>query len=158
MEITMKILGKDIAWNKINGELCRVLDFIPHASVRNGKVESAGISTPYASLTLECPQISENIGCPIIHRVDFIHLWGIFKERGIKEGEEVLAGRYEYNTVLGKLFSPFFPKMYILIYPIGSYNKFNDKSWWEKTKGEVLAREMKPITRRDPFPDNRFLQ
>ena len=154
----MKILGKDIAWNKINGELCRVLDFIPYASVRNGKVESAGISTPYASLTLECPKISENIGCPIIHRVDFIHLWGIFKERGLKEGEEVLAGRYEYKTVLGKLFSSFLPKIYILIYPSGSYNKFNDKSWQEKTQGEAWTKAMRPTVKIDPFPDNRFLQ
>jgi len=154
----MKTLGKDIAWNKINGELCRVLDFTSHASVQNGKIESAGISTPYGSLTLECPKISGKIECPIIHRVDFINLWEVFKEKGVKENEEVLVGRYEYLTMLGKLFSSFLPKIYILIYPIGSYNKFNDKSWQEKTQGEAWAKEMKPIARKDPFPDNRFLQ
>jgi len=154
----MKTLGKDIAWDKINGELCHVLDFIPHASVQNGKIESAGISTPYASLILECPKISEKVECPVVHRIDFINLWEVFKKNEVKENEEILAGRYEYRTMLGKLFSSFLPKIYILIYPIGSYNKFNDKSWQEKTQGEAWAKEMRPIARKDPFPDNRFLQ
>ncbi len=154
----MKTLGKDIAWNKINGELCHVLDFFPHASVQNGKIESTGISMPYASLTLECPKMSEKVAYSIIHRIDFTNLWEIFRERGVKENEEVLVGRYEYRTILGRLFSPFLPKIYILIYPKGSFNKFNGKNWQEKTQGEAWVREMRPIEKKYPFPNNRFLQ
>ncbi|KKQ91137.1 MAG: hypothetical protein UT17_C0017G0010 [Candidatus Woesebacteria bacterium GW2011_GWB1_39_10] len=154
----MRTLGKDIAWNKINGKFCHVFSFTHHASVRNREIESTGVSIPYATLTLECEEVSEHIECPIIHKLDFVHLWKIFKERGGREDEEVLVSRYKYITVLGKLFSPFLPKIHIWIYKKGSYNNFTSKSWQEKTHAEELAMAARPIVEVNPFPDNRFLQ
>ncbi len=152
------VLGKDIPWDTIKGELCRVIEFVPLGSVKDGKVWTPNVAMPYGSLTIECKELpNQKAKWLITHRIDFMHLWEVFKERKVKEDEEVLVGYYRYRTTLGKLFSSFFPKIYIMIYPKGSFEKFTDQNWQRETKGEAWAREMTPIAKWDPSPNNRFL-
>jgi len=44
------ILLKDREWCAIDGELCKVIKFIPWGSIKNGKIAMLNKSTPYASI------------------------------------------------------------------------------------------------------------
>ena len=81
---------KDSQWCTIDGELCRVIDFVPLGSIKDGKVLALKKWTPYASVTIECKKFPEKITGFVCHKMDFLHLWSAFKERGIKQNEEVL--------------------------------------------------------------------
>ena len=99
-------LLKDSEWAKIEEEVCRVIDFNPLAVIKNGRIRRVGVM-PYASITLECEKVSEKISGFINYREDFQHLWTAFKERGIKDNEEVLIiwSRNHYTFKWLRIFS-----------------------------------------------------
>lgn len=73
---------KDDDWSAIEGEICRVLKFTPlSAKVRDGKVDAIDLTTPYASVIIECPKIKGKATGFITHKVDFAMLWAAFNER-----------------------------------------------------------------------------
>jgi len=130
-------LRKDKEWKLIDSELCLVTNFTPlmGSTVEKGIVISPVTSTPYASVEIKCRKL-ENITAYITHKIDFMHLWAAFKERGIiKEQEEVLiywtTKHYKYRilkaiskfmlTILG---STPFPKLIVMICPKGTYKSF----------------------------------
>jgi hypothetical protein len=84
------VLLKDSEWSKIDGQPCKVLHFTPFATIDNGKIKDTGFNMPYCALTIECRQLPNKATGYITHKIDFVNLWKVFKERGVHEQEEVI--------------------------------------------------------------------
>jgi len=112
-------LPTDGEWAVIDGEPCRVLEFIPWGCIREGKI-IADKADSYASVILECKKVPETIKGYITHKIDSRNLWEVFKERAIKENEEVIIcwtkQHYKYRWL--KYFRSF-PKLRVIIFPTG---------------------------------------
>lgn len=140
------ILIKNSEWSLIDGEPCRVVDFTPLASVVNGKILFSDKVKPYASITMECkrvPEIREGI---ITHKIDFMHLWVPFKERTIKQNEEVIVfwSKKHYKW-WAKIFSAFMPRLWVMICPKGAFNLITNSNWKPELTGEARAKATLPI-------------
>jgi hypothetical protein len=145
------ILRKDKEWSLIDGDLCLVTDFIPLAGsiVKNGTAMSQDVNTPYASVALKNKGTAEKIAGFITHKIDFANLWEVFKERGInKEKEEVLIywSTKHYSNIIFRMFSFIMlsllgatplPKIFVMIFPKGTYDKSTSDS---KLPREINAR------------------
>jgi hypothetical protein len=141
-------LLKDQDWGAVNGELCRVIDFVPLGSIKNGKkVQSPYVAMPYASITIECHKLPRKAKGFITHRLDFMHLWEAFRERGVKRDEEVLiVWSSKYRNFIFRLFSRMLPKLHVMICPKGSYEKILDSRWWTNlTLEKAKTTEVIPI-------------
>ena len=145
------ILTKDKEWSIIEGEVCRVIDFTPWASVKDGNLKTFDISTPYASVTLECRKFPNRITGFITHKLDFLHLWAAFKERGVKENEEVLISWYKKGLrTFAKIFSIIMPKLVVMICKKEAYELINDQSFKPELKGEARFNAERPIVEWKP--------
>jgi hypothetical protein len=139
-------LLKDSEWAKIEEEVCRVIDFNPLAVIKNGRIRRVGVM-PYASITLECEKVSEKISGFINYREDFQHLWTAFKERGIKDNEEVLIiwSRNHYTFKWLRIFSFLLPKLRVMVCPRGAYELITNDKWKPELTGEARAKASLPI-------------
>ena len=140
-------LLKDSQWSVIDGELCRVIDFTPLGLIKDGKVLALNKTTPYASITLECRKLPKKITGFICHKMDFMHLWSAFKERGIKQDEEVLIfwSKKHYKK-LYKIFSAFLPRLWVMVCPKGAFELEVDPGYKPELTGEARWNATKPIT------------
>ena len=138
---------KDNQWSLIDGEFCRVIAFTPLGLIKDGKVLSLNKTTPYASITLECRKLPEKITGFICNKMDFIHLWSAFKERGVKQDEEVLIfwSKKHYKK-LYKIFSAFLPRLWVMICPKGAFELETNPGYRPELKGEARWNASKPIT------------
>jgi hypothetical protein len=115
----------------IDGELCRVKSFAPlSATVEDGRVVAVDKTTPYASIVIECTKLHQDAIGYITHRLDFLHLWSAFNERGVGEDEEVLViwtRKHYTNKIYARLpMSAWKPKLWVIIYPAGAYEMWTD--------------------------------
>lgn len=144
MKISRELsLLKDSEWSVIAEEPCRVIQFTPLSWIKEGKV--CGTKTlPYASVILECKKVSNTIKGYITNKTDFIHLWKVFKERTIKENEEVIVvwtiEHYKHKWL--KYFSVFLPKLWVLIFPKGHLEFMADPNWQPESNGRPSYEEM----------------
>ncbi len=142
------VLIKDSEWSTIDGEPCRVIDFIPLGSLVDidGKVWSTDKTIPYASITMECKKLGKNISGYITHKMDFKHLWAAFKERTVKEDEEVIIiwTRKHYKRGV-KLFSAFMPKLWVMVFPKGAFELITDDTSKPELTGMARLNAMRPI-------------
>lgn len=115
-------LVKDKDWSRIDSEPCKVITFTPLAIMKDGNVLCNSRNAPYASVTLECKKYPKKITGYIHHKTDFINLWSAFKERGIKQDEEVMIfwSKKHYKSY-AKIFAAFMPKLWITIRPIHTF-------------------------------------
>jgi len=147
------VLLKDKEWSVIDGEPCRVIDFNPLGSLVDvdGKVQSPDHSTPYADITIECKKLGKNITGFITHKIDFKHLWAAFRERTVKEDEEVIIfwTRKNYKTGV-KFFSTFMPKLWVLVCPKGAFELMADLDYKPKLTGLERWEAQKPIIQWKP--------
>jgi len=121
------IIGRNISLDDIEKEFCRVIHFIPFATLESGKIEQISRISPYASLLLESQVLRQEATLPIIHKDDFKVLWGVFKERGINSDEEVLIVYERFgNKGLKKSLSPIMPSLHVWIYQKGHLEKIYD--------------------------------
>ncbi|MEK7148994.1 MAG: hypothetical protein AAB796_01160 [Patescibacteria group bacterium] len=145
--INQTILSKDSEWSVIDGEPCRASGFEPTASVQNKKVIALNLTNPYASVILECKKSPGKIKGLITHKIDFIHLWAAFKERGISENEEVLiiwtTKHYKYKLL--KFFALAYPKIWVMICPKGALEIMVDQNWKPELTGDARWNAMRPI-------------
>lgn len=139
-------LLRDSEWAKIDGEVCRVIDFNPLAIVKNGKIRRVDMM-PYASITFECKKVPEKISGFINYREDFQHLLTAFKERGVKDDEEVIFvwSRNHYTFKWVKIFSFLLPKLRVMICPKGAYKLIIDDAWKPELTGEARAKASMPM-------------
>ncbi len=146
------ILGKDIPWSVIDGELCRVIRFTPFAKIENKKVRAVASYTPYAFLTVECKKFKQNADLWVTHKIDFINLSEAFGQRKIKDGEEVLiiwsVNHYKYK--LYKIFSFIFPKIWVMICPKNAYEIETNPNFRPELTGEARFLAFRPIKEWEP--------
>ncbi|MEW6171031.1 MAG: hypothetical protein AB1472_05700 [Candidatus Omnitrophota bacterium] len=142
-EITMR---KDSEWAVIDGELCRVIDFISIGSIKDGKVLALDKARPYASVTIECKKFPQKIKGFVCHKMDFLHLWLAFKERGIKQDEEVLIfwSKKHYKK-LYKIFTAFLPRLWVMICSKGAFELETNPNHKPGLTGEARWNATKPI-------------
>jgi len=138
-------LLKDRDWGVIDGDICRVTNFSPLCSFKDGKVVTRDKATPYASVEVEYKKLSAKRVGFICHKVDFIHLWTAFKEK--RQDQEVLViwSRRHYKLWLYKLLSAFMPKMWILLCPEGAFELETDNAYKPELTGEARWKATAPI-------------
>lgn len=106
-------------WGVVDGEYLLATDFVPLAGseVKNNKAISLANDLPYASVSFECKKIKGKIKGYITNKMDFINLWTAFRERGIKQNEEVIIvwSRNHYKYKILKLLNAFLPKLRVMI-------------------------------------------
>lgn len=139
-------LLKDREWSVIDGELCRVIDFVPLCLIKNGKVLALNKPTPYASVHVECKKLPTKITGFICHKIDFMHLWMAFKERTVKQDEEVIIiwTKKHYKKIY-KIFSAFMPRLWVMICPNGAFELKVNPSYKPELTGEARWKATKPI-------------
>ncbi len=119
-------LGKEIPWKRVEGELLRVKSCHFVASIENGVVKAAPVGA-YGVLVVECPNLTGEALIMVSQKVDFKHLWELYKERQVADDEEVLLG---YAPVgergLGRLVRMFLPCLDIMVYPRGHLEEIYD--------------------------------
>jgi hypothetical protein len=147
------VLRKDSEWIQIDKELCRVIDFVPSASIQNGRVMTSDNTAPYASIQLECRKMPDKkIEGFITNKTDFIHLWAAFNERGIKQDEEVIVSwtRNNYKNFVYKLFSAFMPKLWVMVCPRDAFKIMNFSDFRPDLSGEARYLAKAPIVEWKP--------
>jgi hypothetical protein len=145
------ILTKDSEWSMIDGELCKVIDFVPHTSIRDGKISKLDKTMPYASVTIECKKIPNKITGFITHKTDFMHLWTAFKERTIKQNEEVIIfWSKKHLKSFAKIFSAFMPRLWVMICQKGAFELMTDPSYKSELQGEARYKAEKSIVEWKP--------
>lgn len=67
------LIGKDIAWTEIVGQVFRVIEFDKNETIINdkGEVKAKSSFTPYGYLTVESPILNLSAILPIVHKTDF---------------------------------------------------------------------------------------
>lgn len=133
------IILKNKDWDIIKEQWLRVIEFVPWGKIENDKIMALDSRAPYASITVECKKFPQNVTIFITHKIDFRNLWEALKERPSNKNEEVLIMcPSKYSKKIFKLFSlGAFPKMVMMIYPKGSFEKFTNPEWG-KTEKESL--------------------
>lgn len=139
-------LRKDKEWSIIDGEPCRVIDFIPTAKVENGQVIASNKTEPYASIVFECKKLPQQTKGLITHKMDFLHLWAAFKERGIEQNEEVIIfWSKKHLKSYTRLLSVFMPKLWVMICPKGAFELMTDSNFKPEVSGETRWNAQRPI-------------
>lgn len=146
-ELGPPLLGKDIAWKAIVGFALLVKYFTPLAEIEKGKVVNDAKFSPYALLEVECPEFKtpeKGMQLPVVHKVDFAHLWELYRGRGVADDEEVIVGYTPPETTWLKIFGKTIPHLRILVSPRGNLDKvLNGKELpsiiaeWHPIKGRV---------------------
>lgn len=151
------ILIKDSEWSVIDGEACRVTSFDILGSLVDidGKIHAVDKTTPYASVTMECEKLGNNVTGYITHKEDFKHLWAAFKDRKVKDDEEVIIywtkEHYKVRSWVGKkLYSAFMPKLWVMVCLKGAYELMVDPSYKPELSGKARWDAMKPIIQWKP--------
>jgi len=144
-------MRKDREWSVIDGELCRVTEFIPMALVQNGKVLAPTLTEPYASVSLECKKVSCAIKGFICHKMDFKHLWAAFKERPLGQNEEVIiVWSMKRLKSYAKIFPLLMPRLYVMVCPKGAFELMTDPNWKPELTGEARFNAERPIVQWQP--------
>jgi hypothetical protein len=139
-------LVTDSDWASIDGDVCRVLKFTPWAKIENGKIVSRMPHLPYAIVTLERPGQAEEFVGRITHKLDFMHLWALFMDRGISESEEVgIAWIKSHLHGSAKLFRAFMPGMAVMLFKAGAYDLLTKPGLRPDLKGEARFRQEMPL-------------
>ncbi len=144
-------MRKDSEWSVIDGEPCKVINFIPLASIENGKVITPNKTEPYASVILECKKLPQQTKGFICHKMDFQHLWTAFKERGVRQDEEVIIfWSKKHLKDFAKIFSVFMPKLWVMICQKGAFELMTDPESRPELQGEARFLAERPITEWKP--------
>ena len=126
----------DKEWSVIEGEACRVLEFIPYGCITEGRIIASSIA-PYASVILESKNIQGMIKGHIMHKIDFRHLWEVFEERTIQDNEEVIIiwTKQHYKIKLLKYFKCF-PTLWVTVHRKGFLEFITDRENWQPESGK----------------------
>ena len=122
-EIRGLFIGKGIKWEEIEGHGFRAVQFLPFAHIENGKIKDFSKFMPYAYLFVDCPAFrrkDNDMLMPVLHRIDFSHLWELYKERGVKSDEEVIVSYIPHKKGLRKFLGKTQPHLLIEVRPKGS--------------------------------------
>ena len=145
-------LVTDADWQPIEDYPCRVTDFVPMAKVEDGEIIAVP-NVPYAAVHLECSELSREAVGYICHRVDFIHLWAVFKERGVEPDEEVIIFWSKRHLTRFAKFLSFFtamPRLCVMICPKGACELMTDPDCRPELQGLDRWHAERPIVTLKP--------
>lgn len=141
------LIGKDIAWGSIQDYALLVKHFTPLAEIKNGKIVNDVNSMPYALLEVECLELkspSKDLQLPVMHKMDFTHLWEVYQGRGVADNEEVIIGYAKPENAWLRALGWTIPHLRITVSPKGNMkNVLNDEGLpviladWDPIKGRV---------------------
>jgi hypothetical protein len=132
-------IGKDLSWKHVLDKEIVVETFLPFAELSLGKVKRNYRSMPFAFLKGAYPDLRDNqsnVYLPIMHKLDFHHLWELYKVRKVTPKEEVIV---EYtNNYRGRkrLFNGHLPHLVIYVYPKGAISKGGIEELRKNPRGE----------------------
>ena len=88
----LPVTGKDFPWSKVEEVLCKVLHFLPLATVIDDSGVSSDSNPPYALLTVKPAESEDSFILPVNNLYDFALLWLMYKEPDIES--ELVAVAY----------------------------------------------------------------
>jgi hypothetical protein len=137
---------KDIDWQVIEGDVCRVVDFTSMAEIKNGKAKAVNRATPYAAVTFECTKFLQQVNGFICHKLDFMNLSEAMQEKLRRENTEVLMF-WNKKQLRGyaRLFSSIMPRFCFMLCPIGAYELITNDAHMPELRGEARFLAMRPI-------------
>jgi hypothetical protein len=95
---------------------------------------------------MECKKLGKDIRGYITHKMDFEHLWAAFKDRTVKEDEEVIIyWTKKHYKGPAKLLSAFMPRLWVMICPKGAFELIINFDYKPELTGEARWNAMKPI-------------
>jgi hypothetical protein len=94
---------------------------------------------------MECKKLGKNITGYITHKMDFQHLWAAFKERMVREDEEVIIFWTKKHYKRGVFFSAFMPRLWVMVCPKGAFELMTNNTYKPELTGEARWNAMKSI-------------
>jgi hypothetical protein len=155
-ELQGLFIGKDIKWEEIEGHGFRVVRFLPFAYIENGKIKDFSKFMPYAYLFVDCPAFRKentDILMPVLHRIDFIHFWELYRELGVKSDEEAVVSYVPHEKGVRKFLGKALPHLRIEVRPKGSIEgiyRTGRMSEFKDLKFRELVKRTRPIITCDP--------
>jgi hypothetical protein len=143
----LPVIGKDLPYSKIDQVILRVHNFRKLALYKNGRIEAISPQLPYGYLEVEVRDFDNVATLPILNKNDYIHIWQVFEERGVKKNEEVnvIWTSKNYRNIIFSLLSPFMPKLIIWICNKNAFELMHEPSYMPKLSGEARFDAEKPI-------------
>lgn len=140
------VLRTDKEWSAIDGEACRVKLFTPWANVEDGRVRAPSTTDPYAAIVIECAQLGQDATGFITQKIDFLHLWRAFNERGVGDDEEVivfwLRSQLKWSA---RMMARTMPKLWVWICPAQAFEVMSDASFRPELSGQERWEAWAPI-------------
>jgi hypothetical protein len=166
------IIGREIPWQAIEGEFCRIAHFTPYAKVESGEVKTISTMLPYALLTVELPDFRHNpdynyqekyttmtvrpthyASLPVMNHLDFRNLWQVFKETSVNLDITdilVICSPCQRRSIT-KLFSRVLPSLIIQLHGKGALERIYHQP--EGGKTEEWLDSIRPIAEWDARPE-----
>jgi hypothetical protein len=142
---------RDKEWSVIDGAACRVKAFTPMTTVEDGRVTPLRWSQPYASIEFECEALPQDATGLICHKLDFLHLWTAFNERGVEEDEEVIVLWSKENlTRSARLVARFMPRLWVMVCRKNAYELMTDNDFMPELRGRERFDAMDAIVEWKP--------
>jgi len=145
------VLLTDRDWSRIEGRACRVLHFTRFADVENGRVRSPSKTMPYGLIQLECDGLPEGTLGTISHRLDFLHLWKAFEERGVGDDEEVIVFWVKSDLKrYARLVSRVMPRLVVWICRKPAFELLTDLDFRPELTGQARFEAERPLAEWKP--------
>jgi len=144
-----KVFLKDKDWKPIEEKWCLVKGFTQMSGfMEDGKVKSLDKTTPYGSITFICNDLEGEHTGFVTHKLEFLALWRIYKERKVKKNEEVIMAWSTHNIKgVFKHMTSVFPKMNFYIMHKNGYKALTDGNFRSQLLPEEDAKLTEPIER-----------
>jgi hypothetical protein len=145
------VFRTDDEWSALDGEPCRVKSFTANATVENGRVSGAPRGQPYASITFESRQLPEDALGFVTHKIDFLHLWRAFNERGVRDDEEVIFFWVKSHLKsVARHLGATMPKLLVWICPREAFELMTDSNFKPELDGMARFNAERPRAKWTP--------
>lgn len=145
-------IGMDIKWQEVKGHAFRVKRFVQLAIIERGGIKVFSKFKPYAYLYVDCPAFqNEDMIMPVLHKKDFAHFWGLYRDKGVNPNEEVIVSYVPETKGLKKYLGKNLPHLLIEVRAEGCLDKIYDLKGSESIDEISMASETaSPIIAWDP--------
>lgn len=146
------LLGRDTKWDDVDGAILHVINFVPLAQIKKGKVYNDTKHLPLATLKVKSKELPTSVLLPIAHKLDFQHLWQIFKERGVAKNEEVnvVWSTHDYKYKLTRWLRFCMPRLIVRVNHKGAYDLIHSPNSHPELVGTSRYRKKAPIVELKP--------
>lgn len=132
------ILVKDSDWSPVEDRPCKVMSFAPN-----------GPNGARAIIALDSPNLPSDTAGAIFHKRDFENLQTAFAQ-----GDDtvvVVEWSKRHLTGLRKLFAPFMPRLFIMVFHPEAYELMANPNLRPELRGEERFLAERPLMMLEPF-------